>query len=84
MVEAPKRVFIYDVITRKWIADITSVDETSIEVQAVFNRALRNEGLDTVINNRNPVTAGRLGRTQDLRHCRSTKPSAQLALWASE
>jgi transposase InsO family protein len=42
------------VITRKWIADITSVDETSIEIQAVFNRALRAEGLDEVIDQVNP------------------------------
>lgn len=68
--EAPNRIWIYDtthwaragaattvisdVISRKWIADITSVDETSIEVQAVFNRALRVEGLDAVIDERNP------------------------------
>ena len=68
--EKPNRVWIYDtthwtraaaattvisdVISRKWIADITSVDETSIEVQAVFNRALRVEGLDTLIEARNP------------------------------
>ena len=68
--EAPNRIWIYDtthwtragaattvisdVISRKWIADITSADETSIEVQAVFNRALRAEGLDQVIDDRNP------------------------------
>lgn len=68
--EAPNRIWIYDtthwtkagaattvfsdVISRKWIADITSVDETSIEVQAVFNRALRVEGLDELIDERNP------------------------------
>ncbi|MDH4278988.1 MAG: integrase core domain-containing protein [Acidimicrobiia bacterium] len=68
--EQPNRIWIYDtthwtragaattvisdVISRKWIADITSVDETSIEVQAVFARALRAEGLDTVIDERNP------------------------------
>lgn len=68
--EKPNRIWIYDtthwpaagaattvisdVITRKWIADITSVDETSTEIQAVFNRALRAEGLDTVIDERNP------------------------------
>lgn len=67
---APNRIWIYDtthwtkagaattviadVITRKWIADITSADETSIEVQAVFNRALRAEGIDGVIDERNP------------------------------
>ena len=45
---------ISDVISRKWIADITSVDETSIEIQAVFNRALRVEGLHDVIDARNP------------------------------
>ena len=45
---------IRDVISRKPIADITSADETSTEVQAVFNRALRKEGLDDVIEQRNP------------------------------
>lgn len=68
--EAPNRIWIYDtthwtragaattvisdVISKKWIAEITSADETSIEVQAVFNRALRSESLDTVIDERNP------------------------------
>lgn len=68
--EAPNRIWIYDtthwtragaattvisdVISRKWIADITSIDETSIEVQAVFNRALRVEGLNATIDDRNP------------------------------
>jgi putative transposase len=45
---------ISDVIGRKWIAEITSADATSTEVQAVFNRALRIEGLDEVIDERNP------------------------------
>ena len=44
------------VISRKPVADITSADETSIEVQAVFNRALRAEGLDDVIEERNPLS----------------------------
>jgi transposase InsO family protein len=68
--EAPNRIWIYDtthwtnagaattvisdVISRKWIADITSADETSIEVQAVFNRALRIEDLNKTIDDRNP------------------------------
>ena len=68
--QAPNRIWIYDtthwtragaattvisdVVSRKWIADVTSADETSIEVQAVFNRALRVEGLDAVIEQRNP------------------------------
>ena len=68
--EKPNRIWIYDtthwtraaaattvisdVISRKWIAEITSADETSVEVQAVFNRALRYEGLDAVIDERNP------------------------------
>ena len=68
--EAPNRIWIYDtthgtraaaattvisdVVSRKWIADVTSPDETSIEVHAVFNRALRVEGLDAVIEQRNP------------------------------
>lgn len=45
---------ISDVISKKWIADITSTDETSVEVQAVFSRALRDEGLDALIDERNP------------------------------
>lgn len=68
--EQPNRIWIYDtthwttasaattvisdVITGKWIADITSADETSIEVQAVFTRALRVEGLDEIIDTVNP------------------------------
>ncbi len=68
--EVPNRIWIYDtthwmragaattvisdVISRKWIADITSADETSIEVQAVFNRALRLESLDEAIEAANP------------------------------
>ena len=68
--EAPNRIWIYDtthwtragaattvisdVITRKWIAHITSADETSIEVQAVFNRALKLEGIDEIIDEVNP------------------------------
>lgn len=68
--EKPNRIWIYDtthwteagaattvvsdVISKKWIADITSADETSTEVQAVFHRALRAEGLDEVIEERNP------------------------------
>jgi hypothetical protein len=68
--EKPNRIWIYDtthwtraqaattvvsdVITRKWIAEITSADETSIEVQAVFTRALRAERLDEVIDAANP------------------------------
>ena len=68
--EKPNRIWIYDtthwsaaaaattvisdVISKKWIADITSPDETSIEVQAAFSRALRVEGLDEVIEQRNP------------------------------
>jgi len=68
--EKPNRIWIYDtthwttagaattvvsdVISKKWIADITSVDETSTEVQAVFARALRAEGLQDVIDERNP------------------------------
>ena len=45
---------ISDVISRKWIADISSVDETSVQVQAVFNRALRVEGLFEEIDEGNP------------------------------
>jgi len=67
--EAPNRVWIYDtthwsaagaattviedVVTHKWVADITSVDETSIESHAVFTRALRDEGLIEHIKTRN-------------------------------
>jgi len=68
--EQPNRIWIYDtthwtaagaattvisdVVSKKWIADITSVDETSVEVQAVFNRALRDEGIDDKIEQANP------------------------------
>ena len=69
--QAPNRIWIYDtthwtragaattvisdVVSRKRIADVASADESSIEVQAVFNRALRVEGLDAVIEQRNPA-----------------------------
>jgi len=59
--QAPNRIWIYDtthwnkldaattaindVVSKKWIATITSADETSTQVQAVFTRALRDEGL---------------------------------------
>lgn len=68
--EKPNRIWIYDtthwtkagaattvisdVISRKWVADITSADETSVEVQAVFHRALIAEGLDELIEAANP------------------------------
>jgi transposase InsO family protein len=45
---------ISDVISRKWIATITSADETSVEVQAVFGRALIAEGIDQLIDQANP------------------------------
>ena len=67
---APNRVWIYDtthwpaagaattvicdVVSRKPIADITSADETSTETEAVFSRALRTEGIDAAIAQRNP------------------------------
>ena len=47
-----------DVISKKWIGDITSVDETSVEVHAVFAYALRQEGLDELIEQRNPGGVG--------------------------
>ena len=59
--QAPNRIWIYDtthwasldaattaitdVVSRKWLGTITSHDETSTQVQAVFTRALRDEGL---------------------------------------
>ncbi len=45
---------ISDVVSRKWVADITSADETLIEVQAVFHRALVAEGIDQLIEDVNP------------------------------
>ena len=45
---------ICDVVSRKPIADITSADETSTETEAVFSRALRTEGIDAAIAQRNP------------------------------
>lgn len=41
---------ILDLVSRKWVGDITSVDETSIEVQAAFNAAIRSEGLEEAIS----------------------------------
>lgn len=68
--EIPNRVWIYDathwsgsesgttvitdVVSRKWIADVTSTEETSVQVQAVFTRALRDEGLSDEIEERSP------------------------------
>ena len=44
---------IHDVVSKKWLGDITSHDETSTQVQAVFTRALRDEGiLDRIENPR--------------------------------
>ncbi len=66
--EKPNRIWIYDtthwsgsesattaitdVISRKWVGDVTSTEETSIQVQAAFIRALRDEGLAEVIEER--------------------------------
>ncbi|GBE22867.1 integrase core domain protein [bacterium BMS3Bbin01] len=66
--EKPNRVWIYDathqkasesattvitdVISRKWVADVTSTEETSIQVQAAFTRGLRDEGLLDAIEER--------------------------------
>ena len=47
-------VAITDVISRKWISDVTSVEETSVQVQAAFIRGLRDEGLLDVIDERSP------------------------------
>jgi putative transposase len=44
-----------DVISKKWIADITSTEETSVQVQAVFARALRDEGFTDIIAELNAV-----------------------------
>lgn len=67
--EKPNRVWIYDtthwsasgsattvitdVISRKWVGDVTSTEETSIQVQAAFLGAVREEGLLTEIEARN-------------------------------
>lgn len=47
-------VVITDVVSRKWISDVTSTEETSIQVQAAFTRGLRDEGLLEVIEERSP------------------------------
>jgi transposase InsO family protein len=47
-------VVITDVVSRKWVGDVTSTEETSIQVQAAFTRALRDEGLLDVIEERSP------------------------------
>lgn len=68
--EKPNRVWIYDtthwkasesattvitdVVSRRWIADVTSTEETSIQVQAAFTRALRDEGLLDEVEERSP------------------------------
>ena len=70
--EKPNRIWIYDtthwsgsesattvitdVISRKWVGDVTSTEETSIQVQAAFIGALRDEGLAEVIEGRFPTT----------------------------
>jgi transposase InsO family protein len=41
-------------VSRKWVGDVTSTEETSIQVQAAFTRALRDEGLLDVIEERSP------------------------------
>lgn len=66
--EKPNRIWIYDathwsasesattaitdVISRKWVGDVTSTEETSIQVQAAFIRALADEGLAETIEQR--------------------------------
>jgi len=68
--EQPNRIWIYDtthwkasesastvitdVVSRKWVGDVTSTEETSVQVQAAFTRALRDEGLLEVIEERSP------------------------------
>jgi transposase InsO family protein len=40
---------ILDLVSRKWVGDVTSVDETSTEVQAAFDQAIKLEGLEEAI-----------------------------------
>lgn len=47
-------VVITDVVSRKWVGDVTSTEETSIQVQAAFTQGLRDEGLLEVIEERSP------------------------------
>ncbi len=47
-------VMITDVVSRRWISDLTSTGETSIQVQAAFTQGLREEGLLEVIEARSP------------------------------
>ena len=49
---------IIDLVTRKWITEVVSVEETAVQVQLGFERALRLEGLDTVIDDRYDDAAG--------------------------
>jgi putative transposase len=45
-------VAIEDVVSRKWLATVLSVEETSTQVEVAFTRALAAEGLDDVIADR--------------------------------
>ena len=54
---------ITDVVSRKWVADVTSTEETSVQVQAAFTRALRDEGLLEMIEERSPAQPLQPGAT---------------------
>jgi putative transposase len=43
---------IIDLVTRKWITEVVSAEETSVQVQLGFERALHLEGLDSIIEDR--------------------------------
>jgi putative transposase len=47
-------VVITDVVSRKWISDVTSTEETSIQVQVAFTQGLREEELLEEIEARSP------------------------------
>lgn len=45
-------VAILDVVSRKWVGTVASAEETSVQVQLCFERALDAEGLDEVLEQR--------------------------------
>jgi transposase InsO family protein len=59
---APAVITVMDLVTRKWICEIVSAEETSTQVQVAFTEALELEGLLDTIDAR---VAGRADRSVD-------------------
>ena len=43
---------IMDLVSRKWLSTVVSSQETSIQVEVGFSRALRAEGIDKILADR--------------------------------